>query len=219
MKIMQELKSRTKESHDRIEALAYSHKIMGGTITLTEYQELILKNYWFHAIAENALDKALSPEAKVELDFENRRKLSYLWQDLEELGLKELAQYPRLPKFELEGATAALGAMYVMEGATLGGAIIRRELNKNKSICQASSMNYYTCYGTNIGPYWKQFMGYMADNITTEGDCEAAASQAISTFELFEQILKWPVREMHPKAVTRNEASSARHSSSQKSFA
>lgn len=195
MMIMQALKQGTKASHDQIEELAYSHKIMGGTIDLEEYSDLILKNYWLHSLVENAIYNALSSEEQKEINFAERRKLGFLYDDLEELGLLRNIKLPEnheLPYFHIKSFAEAMGALYVLEGATLGGAIIRRELLKIPTISSASSLHYYTCYGREIGSYWKAFVQYAAEKITNPEDVAQAVEKAKETFDLFAAILKLP---------------------------
>jgi heme oxygenase len=49
-----------------------------------------------------------------------------------------------------------LGAMYVLEGATLGGSVIVKRLKTNPNF-EGLNLNYYQIYGEQLIPMWKKF--------------------------------------------------------------
>jgi heme oxygenase len=80
----------------------------------------------------------------------------------------------------------ALGFMYVVEGATLGGAYILKALSRNANILAAvNEFNYYGVYGDLIGPRWKNFQAVLLANVastTQEDTCIEAAKKAFDGF-------------------------------------
>ncbi|HYF04292.1 MAG TPA: biliverdin-producing heme oxygenase, partial [Patescibacteria group bacterium] len=160
-------------------------KIMAGTISPEEYGTLIAKNYIFHVEMEHALEFFL----KDLQEFHSRRKTQLLLKDISELGIKNLP----LKKFSAPPFTnraEALGAMYVLEGATLGSAIIYRQLLKNREISSKSSFHYYKGYGHETGTRWKVFLRILELEIQSESDKHNAVSGAVKTFQAFEELLK-----------------------------
>ncbi len=198
--IMQLLKSATKPHHDKVEELAYSNKIMEGTINIEEYKELLLKQHYFHKNIEPFFEKVFSEKEAIRLEVERRKKTHLLKYDLLELGLEEEAlNFEQLPHLKIETAEEAIGAMYVLEGSTLGGAVIRRKLGKNEKIKGNSSFNYYGCYGEETGEFWKKFIMQATIMANTEEKQEVIVNKAIEAFVYFENILKLGIVTFKPQ--------------------
>lgn len=85
----------------------------------------------------------------------DRRKLPLLERDLRALNLRPLPL--RAPRPALAGAAEALGALYVLEGATLGGRVIHRRIAGPLGITPEHGGAYYHGYGEGTGPAWKAF--------------------------------------------------------------
>jgi len=185
MTIHELLKTETRPHHDSIEKYSFSDNIMDGTLTLDEYKDLIAKNYVFHAEMESALESFL----KELPEFASRKKTGLLLQDVRELGL-EKDSFKKFSPPVFKNYYEALGAMYVMEGATLGGAMIYKQLLKNDEIAQANSFNYYRGYGAETGIRWKSFLKILSDEIKTDLQKRDTVSGAIKTFQAFENLLK-----------------------------
>ncbi|MGZ5285453.1 MAG: biliverdin-producing heme oxygenase, partial [Kaistella sp.] len=88
---------------------------------------------------------------------------------------KSTVQIPSAIKNEAE----AFGILYVMEGSTLGGNMIAKQLSKNPDF-QEVTFSYFRCYGDKTGSYWKSFKEVMDRNITPEfhDDCVSGAQKA-----------------------------------------
>lgn len=182
--ITERLKSETAEQHKATEAVSFGHKIMSGTLTLDEYKILIEKNYILHALIENAL--TVSDLVPADLELGVRLKTQSLFDDLVLLN----HPIPAIPQVTINYATTAdaLGAMYVVEGATLGGAYILKALQRNPTFALIGKFNYYSVYGEKIGTNWKNFQEGLLRHInTTELENEAIES-AKRTFDLFMNI-------------------------------
>ena len=196
--IMNKLKMATHHLHDEVEKLAFIKEIMSGTLSLSDYYSLILHNYVFHLIVEEAILRGLSKTELIELDFVERRKIGYLYADLEqhqEIGqqvgtkINQLAN-ELVTKFAIDNFYEGIGALYVLEGATLGGNIIKRELSKIPEIMQQTTIHYYGCYGKNQGIIWKSFKENVERLITSPMTEQQAINGAIKTFDLLATILK-----------------------------
>ena len=152
------LKDATKHHHDELEQLMFVNEIMDGSLTLDHYRQILITNYIIHKAFEDELFDSLSPEVANQLDINNRHKLAALQQDLDELTISVADdEIPKSLVFDKNDA-AILGAMYVMEGATLGGSVIVRKLQINLQLNHLGlNFNYYNAYGDQLIPRWKTF--------------------------------------------------------------
>lgn len=154
------------------------------------YQRVLQAYYGFYRPMEARLhDSGLIP---IGFDQALRAKTPTLRNDLNALGLSNeaistLPQCPSLP--HLDTPAACLGALYVLEGATLGGQILRREMARRLALDADNGGAFLNVYGTETGRRWKNFLDYLADvPLDTQGR-QHAVDAARSTFSCFEQWL------------------------------
>lgn len=166
--LQETLKQATRPDHDQLEQLMYVGDIMSGGLTLAQYKQILATNYIVHKNFEHALFNAITPELAQQLELTHREKLSMLEKDMQELNITE-------PEIEIDEVTfdkndaELLGAMYVLEGATLGGSVIVKRLKTNPNF-NGLSLNYYQVYGEQMIPLWKKF-------------CEVLNQQPESSFD------------------------------------
>lgn len=153
------LKEATRPHHDRLEQLMFVNQIMDGSLTAHQYQKLVITNYLSHVVFEEYIYSHLSPGLRDELQLNQRVKIPALLQDVEEL----LIPVPEMPAdaglIPIAADDASLlGAMYVLEGATLGGHVIVKRLLVNPNLQPLDlQYHYYQAYGPNLINNWKQF--------------------------------------------------------------
>lgn len=158
------LKGETSVNHQLLEDKFRSSKIFDKTFTLKDYSRLIEFSYLFLLNFEEEVFAKFTPELAAELHLDERRKLHHIEKDLD--ALKVARSKPRnLP--EIKNQHEAFGILYVMEGATLGGNVIARQLAKNPEF-QGVTFNYFSCYGENTGPYWTKFKEVLNREIPEE---------------------------------------------------
>ena len=84
----------------------------------------------------------------------------------------------------------AFGCLYVLEGATLGGAIIHRRLHARFGDWLDGRDNYYRCYGPDRGRMWADFK-HAADHFGQDSD-KAARDRAVAAAQAcFRQLQAW----------------------------
>ena len=177
------LKSATKDHHDELEKLMFVGEIMKKTLNLQQYKTLLATNYIVHAAIESQLHDALDTELKDILDIENRNKLQALEQDLLEMNIdKEELDAIKFdfPDVKQHNNASSLGAMYVLEGATLGGHVIHKKLRANPEFEQLN-LHYYTVYAQNLMPNWLTFVNVLNTKVA-ESDYAVAEQSAVSMF-------------------------------------
>lgn len=178
------LKSATSTHHDELERLMFVNEIMNKTLTKEQYKTLLATNYIIHSAIESKLHDALDTELKTALDIENRQKIAALKQDLVEMQLDKEALDTMDFDFLQQGPqnnAAALGAMYVLEGATLGGNVIQKKLKANPAF-EGLNLNYYTVYAEQLMPNWLTFVKVLNSSVP-ESDYPLAEKSAVNMFE------------------------------------
>lgn len=152
----------------------FVQEIMDGTLSLEQYKIILATNYFIHLYLEDPLFQALSEPAATELGILKRRKLPALLLDMKEVSLDEAGNAMTDPGLSMpENDAASLGALYVLEGATLGGQVIVKKLKANPAFNKLN-FHYYQVYGSNSIPFWKEFCSLL-NKQPSEGDAAAIA--------------------------------------------
>ncbi|CRM00700.1 biliverdin-producing heme oxygenase [Pseudomonas asgharzadehiana] len=154
------------------------------------YLSLLRAYYGFYAPIEAALYEGdLIPEG---FDPQLRVKTPTLVSDLHALGLNDAAidALPRCTHLpSLDTPAACLGAAYVLEGATLGGQVLRREMARRLGLDADNGGAFLNVYGAETGRRWKDFLDYLARQPMDAQARPCAVDAARSTFSCFEQWL------------------------------
>ncbi len=152
--ILSKLKESTRDQHDALESVV---DVMNQTFSIADYRELLSKFYRFYSAIEPRLPVADLKENG--FDIEPRRKTPLLERDLNELGtLEEIRALPAWSDVpSTESVPQAFGAIYVMEGATLGGQVITRHLKEQLGLSPENGGAFFNSYGKDVGPMWKAF--------------------------------------------------------------
>ncbi|VVO11659.1 biliverdin-producing heme oxygenase [Pseudomonas fluorescens] len=154
------------------------------------YQRLLQAYYGFYAPMEAVLyDGEVIPEG---FDPVMRVKTPTLVNDLRALGLNDRAinTLPRCANLPpLDTPAACLGALYVLEGATLGGQVLRREMAERLDVSGDNGGAFLNVYGAETGRRWKEFLDYLGRLPLDALARQHAVDAARSTFSCFEQWL------------------------------
>ena len=172
--LIEVLRAGTAREHALIED---SLSILRDDFSRGDYEKLLMGFYRFHASFEPVLHGTLHPWA-ARLQLPKRRKIHLLQADLHALGVHDLRACESAPAYP--SAPAAIGALYVIEGSTLGGAVISRHLKK-KLPELSNALGYFSSYGEETGKMWRDFLGVAAQLVTEESFAEAVSS-AVDTF-------------------------------------
>jgi heme oxygenase len=183
------LKEATRSRHEELEKWMFVDEIMNGSLSMEQYKTILSTNYQVHALLEDRLFGAADQHTAERLDLAQRRKLPALLLDLGEASMdpRELTRNPenipfRSPDGNFDNA-AVLGALYVLEGATLGGNVIVRQLKENPALnILPLGFHYYRVYGADLIPYWKTFCALLNEQIPSVWP--AAKAGAMELFRL-----------------------------------
>lgn len=159
-------------------------------ITLAHYQSVLRRFALFMPAWEDEIATILPPHLRGW--FQPRRRAHLLAQDLNVLGCSGMpdASWP-VPRYR--SRDEALGAIYVMEGSTLGGAVITRRLQADLALTPVGGAAYFHGHGPNAGAMWKAFKALLDDELSSTIDRAAAVEGATRTFECLIALFSTPL--------------------------
>ena len=162
MTLQEKLKAQTQVLHNELEQQMFVEHIMQKTLNIEQYKKLLACNYLVHSLYEEEIFNKLTTEIALSIDVEKRTKLTSLILDLNDAKISEQAlEQIKINTIEFKNEYAALGAMYVLEGATLGGSVIIKQLRLNLNFDSLFKFNYYGIYGKDLITNWQQFLSQL----------------------------------------------------------
>jgi heme oxygenase (biliverdin-IX-beta and delta-forming) len=178
------LKEKTMHAHKALEALLIPS--LRQITTTAEYVRLLQTFYGFFSPLEGIIEHYLTPRQLP--DIRERRKASFLLNDITALGFstEHLATTSHLPLITKEAQ--AWGALYVLEGSTLGGRGITRMLLKQCGALSLNQLTFFNGYGEATGPMWLRFQEALNGLDYSESEVATTVQAANDTFLNFK---KW----------------------------
>jgi heme oxygenase len=170
------LKLATAAAHVSFERVLASRGYFDGRQRYVEYLHRFLA---FHEEAERALDAA--DASQFILDWSGRRRAHQARADLIALGAGEGASENQLPVNsgclpQDIGWEEVLGITYVLEGSTLGGAFLLKQVAA-LGVTAQNGGSYLASYGNHRGRMWQQFitaLEHARPNVCVESVTQAA---------------------------------------------
>ena len=188
MTILDVLKSTATAQHEHVEALL---ALDGESLTRARYTSILSAFRALYAPLEARLDRAFERDATTwrHADFSPaaRRKLPLLDRDLAALDLATPTDAPPDALPAIDDVAAALGALYVLEGATLGGRVIGRQLHAALGVDPFSGAAFFGGYGDATGPMWKAYSAQVTDYVDRFGGHARVLAAGVSAFAAFER--------------------------------
>ena len=174
------LKSGTADLHRRLERrLAGAERF----IVRERYVEHLARLATFYGPAEANWASYLYPVLN---DFDARRKFALLLRDLLYLGgdARAAAELP-----PVSDSAAALGAFYVLEGATLGGQHLLTVVERKLGLDAAHGASYLASYGAEVRMMWARFGQQVEAHCRDQAAIVRAVNAARATFAALEDCL------------------------------
>lgn len=178
---MQRLKEETAQAHRETEQFSRGEEIMSRRLNKAGYIDILLKNYQLHQHFEPAL---LAMEGLNNLfagQLKERMRTESLQADLRAMNAEYQPFEGELPL--PQSIAQALGCMYVLEGSTLGGAVILRQLQQIPVINEFAAFSFYGFYGKELGKKWQEFGGILTNFAQDAAKEEEVVAFAKTTFE------------------------------------
>ena len=175
------LKDLTQDAHERMHGHDGFGAAASGAIGPGDYRDLLARLYGFHAAFDEAMARAPARLSR-EIELPERSRASLIAEDLAGLGasVEGLPLCPDLPQMRSEGDY--LGALYVVEGSTLGGVLIARALEARVG----ANRRFFQGHGGEHGRLWRSFVARL-DRLDAEPEAAADAERAaVAAFAAFE---------------------------------
>lgn len=175
-----QLREATRAQHQHVESLFTG---IGSFCSLDGYHRHLAVMVPLYEQLEASLEAARV--ADVLHDWPMRRKAHLARQDLAALGGRPAA-LGRLDLPPIEGTGAVLGTAYVLEGATLGSAVLARQMLP-LGIGPGHGGALLSAYGAARGAMWQRFLAVVQDTPLDAAQEDAMVAAARGTFALFAQ--------------------------------
>ena len=176
----QQLREYTAHAHAALERELVNH--IRAISSKNDYIALLNLLYGYYAALERQLEPHLSSP-----EFEGRRKAQWILRDIRSLSAKPVldvcTDVPPIPSYP-----AAVGAMYVIEGSTLGGQIIAGMIRKQLGMETSEGLSFFLSYGDRTKEMWNKFKLHLEEEFTS-AEREELISTAEQTFKKFKNWL------------------------------
>lgn len=120
-------------------------------------------------------------------DYAQRRKTEAIADDLKMLGstAPKFAGNGFLPK--IDNYLQAFGALYVIEGSTLGGKIISKMIQQHLHIDNGAGLSFFNSYGEHTQQMWDEFKAVLNAAVDTDKAEAIVLNAANQTFACFKR--------------------------------
>lgn len=184
---LKRLREATRPEHEATESAV---PLMKADLTLEEYLQ-VLQRFAVIVGAWDAFAAKAAPAAYAPLVAQRRRSVS-LQHDLAHFGADAPGEASTGIEAEIatvvgDSATAPyrfLGAMYVLEGSTLGGRFIAEHVESSLGLSPGQGDDFFRGYGAQTIPMWREFQTALSAVPEQDGDAViAAATQMFAVFQ------------------------------------
>ena len=155
---LENLRTATAKSHTALEELPISKSIMNPEVSNSEYA---LYLSLMQDVVKDA-EENIFPSLKDSItDIDERKKNHLINKDLSVLGYNKTETIKPLSNSLSNSSIGfALGVLYVIEGSSLGGRVILKNITNALGYTAENGASYFGGYGEKTGSQWKSFLGH-----------------------------------------------------------
>jgi heme oxygenase (biliverdin-IX-beta and delta-forming) len=175
------LRDETRVAHSRLDQTL---GLLDRLNSLDQRGRLLAGYHWLHRETEAKVAPFLCKMS--DLDFPARRRSSLLAEDLAILG--HPARFDNPFRLDIQTPGAAFGALYVLEGSTLGGRVILKELKLRGA--SLAGLGFLDPYGNRTGERWRSFLAILEREVKSSDQKAEAVTGALNTFAFAEGCLR-----------------------------
>ena len=213
--VMRQLRAATRAEHTRLEALPFFGALGAGELRLVSYVGLLRALSVVYEAFEQAAADARHPRLAAVWD-DSLRKLALIDRDL---GFFQRYRLPQTPVAVVRASLVAqavrrrahddpvslLGYLYVLEGSTLGGLILRGQIARAFDLSGPDGLAYVSSYGAATASRWKGFIRRMNSALVDPAEQERAVAAADEAFAGIGRVVEalHPLDAQHPQELAR----------------
>lgn len=171
--LLSRLKDETRVAHERVERRL---DLDSRLASHAAFARLLARLHGFYDPIEAALG---------DYQDDRRRKANWIREDLSALGWStaDIAAIPRCESLPaIRNRADAAGCQYVLEGATLGGQVIRRAVADRLGLRPGAGCSFFAAYGDRVGAMWNEFRDEVEANPWTAAEQDQIVETAQLTF-------------------------------------
>lgn len=179
--LSEQLKDQTKINHQLLEKQIIL--LIKAIRTTADYSRLLMLFYTFFGGIETLVDKTLNTDCIP--DYLQRRKTAFLHNDLCAMNVEAqpFAKAVDLP--EINNHLQASGALYVMEGSTLGGPHISKMIRDQINPAKANILTFFDGYKNETQHMWQAFKIAIDGMVLDKNEQAVVVHAANDTFARF----------------------------------
>jgi heme oxygenase (biliverdin-IX-beta and delta-forming) len=157
---LENLRNATAQSHTALEALPVSASVMNPRVDNAQYAHYLAL---MHDVVKDAELNIFPILSAIIPNLEARHKTAAIEADLALLGHAK-SGYVKVLSGGGQNLTPAfaLGIMYTVEGSSLGGRVILKNINAALGHDAQNGAQYFSGYGGQTGSMWKSFLSHLA---------------------------------------------------------
>jgi heme oxygenase len=181
------LRARTQAAHERLNRHPLLVGLTQADYPLRSYWLVLAAYYHFYRSMESLIERA-SERLKSQFDYARRRKHGWLRQDLVDsfhIDPEDAFWRPKrkfLP-IRIEDQADLAGALYAIEGATLGGQAISRHIQAGRlGVTAEHGGRFFHGYGEQTTANWNEFLSFAGQACPDAARREKAAHAALAIF-------------------------------------
>jgi len=178
--ILEKLRANTKETHQLLEQSMFP--FIESVKDIDSYTLLLHLFYGYYKPLQDQIEQHI--DLTILPSYEASRKVEWIVEDLKTLGqnINDIPVYA-LP-FVIDSHAAAMGALYVTEGSTLGGKVICKTIATNLGKDDMEGLTFFNGYGGQTGSHWKAFLSVLESYSDTKDEASivGTANQVFAGF-------------------------------------
>jgi heme oxygenase (biliverdin-IX-beta and delta-forming) len=178
------LRAATSSAHRELEQIPISAALLQPTLTDAVYFEYLSL---MRDIVADAEQHIFTPLHNYIPDAQKRLKTQWLDHDLAFGNIKlQIQEFPLSATGPFQDGFA-MGIFYVIEGSTLGGRFILRNVQETLGRNHENGAAYFYGYGNQTGSYWKNFLESLTQYAADFDQQEAIIDGAVFAFQAIHQ--------------------------------
>lgn len=179
--LLEQLKSETLSNHQQLEKNLILR--LKGMKNPEDYIRILQLFYAYFGALEDQIDQYIGVDQLA--DYAERRKTASIKNDILALNgeVPQKASIGDLP--DIENVLQAFGALYVIEGSTLGGQVISKMITNQLGLSTEAGISFFKSYGDDTMAMWQSFKVVLEKHAAAQTDADLITEAANETFAKF----------------------------------